>query len=226
MWRYNSDGIDVCASRNVVIRDSFVRSFDDCFVARGVCLEDEVGPVENVTIENCVLWCDWGKNLEVWAGGRSCVIQNVLCRDCKLVNIDAYACDITTWGAPSNTVVRDIRFEYLEIDICRPRWDSRMETRENRAFSFSQRKACALFAVDVRSQNGARAQEAGPSAANVEYSNLNFSNFKVFDEIGCVWEGRLSAPPGIAVIRNSIVKGMPPGFRFGSRGNVNVVINP
>ena len=40
-WRYNSDGIDICASEDVVVRNSFIRAFDDCFIARGAYLEGE-----------------------------------------------------------------------------------------------------------------------------------------------------------------------------------------
>lgn len=222
MWRYNSDGIDVCASRNVVIRDSFVRSFDDCFVARGVCLEDEFGPVENVMVENCVLWCDWGKNLEVWAGSSPCIIRNVVCRDCKLINVDGYACDVTTWGESTNTIIRDIQFENLEIDLCRPRWQSRLESRQKGPFDFSERDKCALFSADIRDRNGTRVQETGQSGIRVEYSALTFSGFKVFDETGSSFEGFLSAPEGVARIRDVTVQGMPEGFSLRRRGDVNV----
>lgn len=226
MWRYNSDGIDVCASRNVVIRDSFIRSFDDCFVARGVCLEGETGPVENVTVENCVLWCDWGKNLEVWAGNEPCVIKNVTCRDCKLVNVDAYACDVTTWGESANTVIRDIRFENLEIDLCRPRWQSRLETRHKGPFDFAERDSCALFSADIRSRNGAKAQNAGRPDARVEYSGLVFAGFKVFDETESGYVGFLSAPGGSARMEDVSVMDMPPGFHLRRSGDVGAVLFP
>ena len=76
-WRYNSDGIDICSSKNVTVKNSFVRSFDDCFVARAPYLKDETEDVENITVENCVMWCDWGKSLEIWCGNKPCAIRNI-----------------------------------------------------------------------------------------------------------------------------------------------------
>lgn len=46
----NDDGIDVCRSRDVTIRDCFVRSQDDCICAKYWC--------EGLTVENCTLWAD------------------------------------------------------------------------------------------------------------------------------------------------------------------------
>ncbi len=36
LWRYNADGIDVCNSQNVQVRDCFVRAFDDALVIKGL----------------------------------------------------------------------------------------------------------------------------------------------------------------------------------------------
>ena len=54
-WRYNSDGIDICASQDVTIRNCFIRSFDDCVVMRAPFLQGESDPVRNVVTEHCVL---------------------------------------------------------------------------------------------------------------------------------------------------------------------------
>lgn len=46
----NDDGIDVCRSRDVTIRDCFIRAQDDCITPKHWC--------ENLTVERCALWAD------------------------------------------------------------------------------------------------------------------------------------------------------------------------
>ena len=46
----NDDGIDVCRSRDVSVRDCFIRTQDDCVCAKYWC--------ENLSVENCTLWAD------------------------------------------------------------------------------------------------------------------------------------------------------------------------
>jgi hypothetical protein len=46
----NDDGIDVCRSRDVTIRDCFIRAQDDCITPKYWC--------ENLTVERCALWTD------------------------------------------------------------------------------------------------------------------------------------------------------------------------
>ena len=64
LWRYNTDGIDICNSQDVTIRGCFIRSFDDSIVLKGVSHDDV--PVRNVLAENCVIWNDWGR---AWRSG-------------------------------------------------------------------------------------------------------------------------------------------------------------
>ena len=64
LWRYNSDGIDICNSQDVTIRDSFIRSFDDSIVIKGLknrrqSFDDR--PIRNVRVSGLVVWCDWGR---------------------------------------------------------------------------------------------------------------------------------------------------------------------
>lgn len=115
-WRYNADGIDICTSINVTVKNSFVRSFDDCFVARGAYLEEEYGDVEQVTVENCVFWCDWGKTIEVWCGQKPTTIRDVTIKDCYFIHLSSKALNITAWYGSNASVIENILFQNIYID--------------------------------------------------------------------------------------------------------------
>ena len=112
-WRYNTDGIDVCNSSRVGIRDCYVRSFDDTIVLKGVPPYRD-RPVEDVTVERCVMWCSWGKTLEpgieTWASG----FRNVRVSDCDLIhNCDA-ALNVSAGGT---AVQEDFLYENIRVEL-------------------------------------------------------------------------------------------------------------
>lgn len=115
-WRYNADGIDLCASGNIMLTDCFVRSFDDSIVVRAVDLDNETTPCDNILVENNILWCDWGKNLEIWCGDKNAVVKDVIFRNNYLVHVAGIGISIDTWfGAPS-LLVDNILYENIYID--------------------------------------------------------------------------------------------------------------
>ena len=115
-WRYNADGIDLCASGDILVTDCFVRSFDDSVVVRAVDLDGEYTPCENIVVENNVLWCDWGKNLEIWCGDKNAEVKNITFRNNYLIHCTDIAISIDTWfGAPSLTV-DTVSYENIYID--------------------------------------------------------------------------------------------------------------
>lgn len=115
-WRYNADGIDICASKNVTVKNCFIRSFDDCFVARAPYLIGEERDVENITVENCVLWCDWGKALEIWCGDRPCVVRNITFKNIHVSHLDQMAIAISTWYGSGSTLVENVSYTDIFID--------------------------------------------------------------------------------------------------------------
>lgn len=112
-WRYNADGCDFCNCRNSVIKNSFLRTFDDCIVIKGFKLNNNL-PLENVVAENCVLWCDWGRNLEVGAETSAPYMSEITFKNCDII----YGCHVMLdiqhgdKAKISNVRFEDIRIEY------------------------------------------------------------------------------------------------------------------
>ncbi len=118
MWKYNSDGIDLFNSRNVVIRNCFLRNFDDCIVIKGICGWDEWNN-ENILVEGCVVWCDWGRNLELGAETNAPEYRNVIFRDCDCIHGSTIYLDIQHHNRADihHVLFENIRCEYTRYQL-------------------------------------------------------------------------------------------------------------
>ena len=120
-WRYNTDGIDLCNTDHVEIVDSFVRSFDDTIVLKGVdhahltTVPWRSGhPVTDITVRNCVLWCGWGRTLEVGIETATSEYARILFENCDLIHNSAVCLDIQNGNDSDihDVTFRNIRIEY------------------------------------------------------------------------------------------------------------------
>ncbi len=133
-WRYNSDGIDMHNCVGVHISDCFIRTFDDSICVKGFdCFYD--GDVEqavynamhhngkvydvfrDVIAENCVIWNDWGKCLEIGAETRAETIENIMFRNCDLIHLAGCAldCQNVDYADVNGVLFENIRVEADEI---------------------------------------------------------------------------------------------------------------
>ena len=112
-WRYNTDGIDFCNTRNVRLADSYIHSFDDAVVLKGI-LPDSARPVENVKVERCVCWCGWGRTLENGLETWASAWRNIVFEDCDLIHNSMVALSLNLGGpcAVDDVTFRNIRIEY------------------------------------------------------------------------------------------------------------------
>lgn len=151
-WRYNSDGIDICNSQDVTVRDCFLRTFDDSislkglFGRRGAVFDDR--PVRNVRVSRCVFWNDWGHALVV--GFESCApeFRDIAFEDCDIVR-SSFAAMAVNHG--DRAAMQNIRFEDIRVEadgrVLRPRGQGRPGQRyvENPQDHYSP----ALVAIQI-----------------------------------------------------------------------------
>ena len=155
-YRANSDGIDVCNSRDVVIDGCFLRTLDDLIVIK---TDRGQGPVHQVVAKNCVLWNQVAHALSIGAELRENV-DDVSFSHCDVIHdtgrewtLRVYHCD----GA----LVSHIRFEDIRIEqSTRPislwvgaaKW-SRDEERGNiRDVTFQDIRGVAAVPLDIELQ--------------------------------------------------------------------------
>jgi len=120
-WRYNNDGVDIVNSKNITVKNSFIHSFDDAITIKGIDRYAETDN-ENILSENCVLWCDWGKTLEIGLETQCRRYRNIVFRNCDIIRAGNTVLDIQNGDCAE---VSDIIFENINVEynLCdkRPR---------------------------------------------------------------------------------------------------------
>lgn len=113
-WRYNADGIDIVNSSNVTIKNSFIRAFDDCIALKGqkACY-DKQKVIENIKVNNCVLWNDWGKIIEFGAETVVDVIRDVTISNCYIPRFTMVALDMQNGDRAR---IENVHFNNISIE--------------------------------------------------------------------------------------------------------------
>ena len=173
----------------MTVKNSFIRSFDDCIITRGAYLEGEDGNVENVLVENCVLWCDWGKCLETWCGHKPTEIKNVVFKNIYLIHLNAVALNITVWYGSNKSVVKNITYENIYMDLDKDYCHNQYDESGNDTFKREMGFVPSIVHVNVESLGkmvdlGSQRCEAVDdySDFNVYFGNIFYKNIKYVGE--------------------------------------------
>lgn len=110
-YRANSDGIDICNSRKVLVQNCFVRTLDDLIVLKTLQNGDEC---RDVTVRRNVLWNEVAHALSIGAEINH-DISNVVFEDCDIIHdkgrewsLRVYHCD--------NALVKNVLFRKIRIE--------------------------------------------------------------------------------------------------------------
>lgn len=117
----NDDGVDIANSRNVTVRNSFIRCQDDVIAVKGM---DASGlPCENILIEDCMLWNDWANVIRIGYECETPYMKNIVMRNCDVVHHafrykepERFWANTVFFLQPSNNMlISDILFEDIRI---------------------------------------------------------------------------------------------------------------
>ncbi len=177
-WRYNSDGIDLCTTKRALVEDCFVRSFDDCVVVRGRHLPGEEGDCADITVRRCVLWCDWGKSLEIFSGGKPTHTENVRFEDIDLIRLSGTGISIDTWHGSENTRVDRVVYRNIFAECEDPAPGMVFQKCDGETY-VENTSVVPAFARLCFSDAGGRRKTEGASGFDVRYGDISFE--------GCGW---------------------------------------
>lgn len=110
-YRANSDGIDICNSRDVTVEDCFIRTLDDLVVVK---TDRGAGEAQRIVVRNCVLWNEVAHALSVGAELRENV-DDVLFTDCDVIHDKGREWTLRVYHCDSARIT-NIRFENLRIE--------------------------------------------------------------------------------------------------------------
>ena len=109
--RGNSDGVDICGSRDVTVSNVFTRTWDDSFVLKAF----DTGDCENVIFKDSVLWNDFARPIEVGVELRADNVRNITFDNIDIIH--------STTGYPligihhgDRAKVRNITFSNIRIE--------------------------------------------------------------------------------------------------------------
>ncbi|MBO5959389.1 MAG: hypothetical protein J6Q65_04635, partial [Lentisphaeria bacterium] len=138
----NDDGIDICNSSNVMIRNCFVRAQDDLIAPKGLHPEvwdpvtkkrlnnDAIAAyyeagrnVDHILVEHCVFWCDTANVFRIGYEGTAAEMADIVARDCDVVHVSDIQRDpeffwshqVFHLQASHKMTIRDVLFEDIRI---------------------------------------------------------------------------------------------------------------
>ncbi|HSU66030.1 MAG TPA: glycosyl hydrolase family 28 protein [Tepidisphaeraceae bacterium] len=170
--RANSDGIDVCNSRDVTIDGCFIRTLDDLVVIKS---DKGQGEVHHVLVKNCVLWNQVAHALSVGAELRENV-DDVTFENCDVIHdigrewtLRVYHCDA---ALVSNIRFQDIRIEesrrLISVWIGKQVWSRDAERGHVTDVLFKDIQATSKTPVKIELQGF----DAGHEVVGVKFENV------------------------------------------------------
>lgn len=107
--RSNSDGFTFQNCENMLVKNCFVRSWDDNLVVKGYN-----GDTRNITFENCILWTDLAQSCEIGYETRAKVIEDITFRSITVLH--AFHKPVISIHNSDHALVRRVLYENIVVE--------------------------------------------------------------------------------------------------------------
>ena len=111
--RANSDGIDICSSENVWVKNCFIRTIDDLVVLK---TPRGMKDMKHIKVEKCVLWNQMAHPLSIGAEITQ-PIDDVLFTDCDIIHDIGREWALRVYHT-DKALVTNVRFDNIRIEEC------------------------------------------------------------------------------------------------------------
>lgn len=111
-YRANSDGIDICNSTDVTVKNCFIRTLDDLVIVK--TLSGFNNKAERIVVENCILWSEVAHALSVGAEITK-DIDNVIFRNCDIIHDKGREWSLRVYQTDKGRV-NNVTFENIRIE--------------------------------------------------------------------------------------------------------------
>ena len=110
-YRANSDGIDICNSRDVTVENCFIRTLDDLIVVKS---DKGQGATRGIVAKQCVLWNEVAHALSVGAELQE-EVGDVLFSDCDVIHDKGREWTLRVYHSDASHI-RNIRFSDIRVE--------------------------------------------------------------------------------------------------------------
>jgi len=109
----NDDGINPCNAQDVVIRNCFIRTDDDCLALKG--MQANGRNVERITVENCILWCDRARVFLLGHESRAEYMCDLVFRDIDIIHYSPRGHCVFLLEPGEEMKLQNVLFENIRI---------------------------------------------------------------------------------------------------------------
>ena len=117
LFRSSDDGIDIVRSRNVTVKNCFIRVKDDCVAIKGHLKYPDNVISSNIKVSDCTFWnAEWGNGLEIGFELQCTEIKDIVFKNCDIIHVDKGAAISIHNGDKAK--VSNVLFEDIRIEDC------------------------------------------------------------------------------------------------------------